>query len=60
MWVRISSLIYATCFEPENKGTKTGRNIGKYKTTWRGLWEDLNFQQQQPQNKTTQQTQRKG
>lgn len=31
MCVRISSLVYATSFEPENKGTKTGRNVGKYK-----------------------------
>ena len=37
MWVRISSLDYATYFEPENKGTKTGRNVGKYKPTWCGL-----------------------
>jgi hypothetical protein len=59
-WVRISSLIYVTCFEPENKGTQTGRNVGNYKPAWRGVSEDLNLQQQQPQNKTTQQTQRRG
>jgi hypothetical protein len=28
MWVKISRLIYTTCLEPENKGSKTGRNVG--------------------------------
>jgi len=37
MWARISSLIYTTCLEAQNKGSKTGRNVGKYKPTWRGV-----------------------